>query len=199
MTMIYLFPGMGATSKMYQGAWSEIRPSAFVEWPSYQGEKSLKALAVRLVAQYGIQDNDILIGSSMGGMVALEISKIVHVSKVLLVGSAINPSEVSPYLRFISPFIDIAPIKIIQKLASRFDNIVLRMFASSEAVFVREMCKAIGAWSGYKGDLTNVIRIHGERDKIIRCPRDCYRIKNGGHLIALTHSRACVDIVSGLI
>ena len=190
---------MGANSKMYQGAWLDFNQVTYLDWPPYEGEASLSELAKRVATHYRIKDNDILIGSSMGGMVALEISKLLYLERVVLVGSAIDVSEMNSFLTLLTPFVDFAPIDFFQKLAGRHDSIFQQMFASSDANFMRTMCRAISKWEGYPGNLTNVTRIHGEKDKVIKCPRDCHVIKRGGHLIPITHARECVDIIQRFI
>ena len=134
--MIYLLPGMGATSKMYQGAWLDIKPATCIDWPPYEGEASLSELAGKVAAHYQIQDNDILIGSSMGGMVALEIAKLLHLDRVVLVGSALDVSEMNWLLTLLTPLVDSAPIEFFQKLAGRHDSLFQQMFASSNAYSV---------------------------------------------------------------
>lgn len=186
---------MGADSKMYQGAWSEIGPATCIDWPPYEGEASLSELAGKVAAHYPIQDNDILIGSSMGGMVALEIAKRLRLDRVVLVGSAIDVSEMNFILTLMTPFVDAAPVEFFQKLAARHDGLFQQMFAASDADFMRAMCKAISRWDGYAGDLARVTRIHGEKDMVIRCPRDCHVIERAGHLLPITHAKACVDII----
>ena len=190
---------MGANSKMYQGAWLDVNPATCIDWPSYKGEASLSELAERVAAHYRIKDNDTLIGSSMGGMVALEISKLLHLDRVVLVGSAIGVSEMNSLLTLMTPFVDFAPIAFFQKFAGRHDSLFQQMFASSDAVFMRTMCKAISTWDGYPGNLTRLTRIHGEKDKVIKCPRDCHVIKGAGHLVPITHARECVDLINRFI
>ena len=193
--MIFLLPGMGANSKMYQGAWLDVNPATCIDWPSYKGDASLFELARRVATHYRIKNNDFLIGSSMGGMVALEISKLLHLDRVVLVGSAIDVSEMNWLLILLTPFVDCAPIEFFQKLAGRHDSLFQQMFAASDADFMKAMCKAISTWDGYPGDLTRVTRIHGEKDKVIKCPRDCHVIKRAGHLLPITHAKVCVDII----
>ena len=190
---------MGANSKMYQGAWLDVNHATYIDWPSYKGEASLSELAERVAAHYRIKDNDTLIGSSMGGMVALEISKLLHLDKVVLVGSAIDVSEMNSLLTLMTPFVDFAPIEFFQKFAGRHDSLFQQMFASSDAVFMRTMCKAISTWDGYPGNLTRITRIHGEKDKVIKCPRDCHVIKRAGHLVPITHARECVYLINRFI
>lgn len=190
---------MGANSKMYQGAWLDLNHATYIDWPPYKGEASLSELAIRVATHYKIQGNDILIGSSMGGMVALEISKLLLLDRVVLVGSAIDVSEMNLLLTLLAPFVDFAPIEFFQKFAGRHDSLFQQMFASSDAVFMRTMCKAISTWDGYPGNLTRITRIHGEKDKVIKCPRDCHVIKGAGHLVPITHARECVDLINRFI
>jgi len=193
--MFYLLPGMGADSKMYQGAWLDINPAVCIDWPPYEGEATLSELAGKVAAHYPIQDNDILIGSSMGGMVALEIARRIRLDRVVLVGSAIDGSEMNGLLTLLTPFVAAAPLEFFQKLAARQDGLFQQMCAASDPYFMSAMCKAISTWDGYPGDLTRVTRIHGEKDKVIKCPRDCQVIKGAGHLLPITHASACVEII----
>ena len=73
--MFYLLPGMGASKEMYQGAWLKFPGIACINWPRHQGEASLSEVADRLIQEYGITSNDWIDGSSLGGMVAIEIYK----------------------------------------------------------------------------------------------------------------------------
>ena len=50
--MIYLLPGMGATSEMYDGPWRDMLNSMAVDWPEYHGEKTmLRASKLRIERQ----------------------------------------------------------------------------------------------------------------------------------------------------
>jgi hypothetical protein len=88
-----------------------------------------------------------------------------------------------------------------QKLAGMHHSLIQQMFASSEAVFIRAMCKAISSWDGYPGSLTKVIRIHGEKDKVIKCSCDCH-VTNAGapycdHSFQGMRRRAIVELAAG--
>lgn len=99
--MIYILPGMGADSGMYSGAWRALPEARFVDWPDYQGEGSLEEVAERIVGQYEIRDGAILVGSSLGGMVACEIARLRSVDQLVLIGSAKKKEEVSDLLSLV--------------------------------------------------------------------------------------------------
>ena len=194
--MIYILPGMGANTNMYSGPWRKIQNATFINWPKYNGEKTISAVAESIIKRYSILPSDSVAGSSLGGMVSLEIAETLGIRNVYLFGSAVSKNEINPLLRLLSPLSGITPITFMQAIAGKFKNETLTMFNSSEAEFIKAMCHAVGNWQGYKGDLSIVKRIHGEKDKIISCCGACKTIKDGGHLIVMTHATDCIEIMN---
>lgn len=193
--MLYLLPGMGANHKMYSTyePWNRLEEVTFLDWPAYGGEKSLSEVGKKLIDEYGITAKDCIGGSSLGGMVALEVYKILGNEKVVLIGSAVNKSEVNPLLRTLSPLVEITPLKLIQVFTGKYDSNLLGMFTESDSEFIKSMCRAIDNWQGYEGDQKNIIRIHGKKDMIIKCSENCFKIPDGGHLITMTHAEECIN------
>lgn len=193
--MIYVLPAMGADSRMYTGPWRQLPGYRFLDWPVYRGEISLAAMAERVIEEYGIGASDIMAGSSLGGMVALEIAKKLRLEKVFLFGSAVDPHEVNPVLQTLAPLIKCTPLKQLQSVAGRFRNLVLSMFGSSDPDFISAMCIAVFRWRGFGGHPGTVRRLHGTRDIIITCRTHCEPIARAGHLIAMTHPVDCVHFL----
>lgn len=194
--MRYILPGMGAGSKMYSGPWNELENSHFIDWPPYDGEKSIADLANRLIREHKMNSDDSFIGSSLGGMVGLEIGAIIGSKDIILIGSAVNPTELSILSKAIMPFSLKPVVKISQLISSLANDTVSRMYTNSEPEFIVEMSKAIRIWQGFRGDPQSIVRIHGKKDRFITCPQDhCKTVADGGHLIAITHARECVDFI----
>ena len=193
--MIYVFPGMGADRSMYTGAWRTLPDCKFIEWPTYGGEDSIAAIAKRITAERKIQAGDVLIGSSLGGIVACEMAKITPVRSVVLVGSAKKKEEISGFLSVIHPLVELAPLAFLQLLAGKIPSDVAQMFSKGQAEFIRAMCRAIFEWEGLGDERVSLLRIHGSKDRVIPLPEGVQHILDGGHLIAMTHSQECVDII----
>jgi esterase/lipase len=193
MTEWYILPGMGATSEMYGSLKRELSFSAhFLDWPSYQGEISFKEVAERIIAENPIDENDVVCGSSLGGMIALEVSMILNTKSVVLMGSALRNDEINRLLSMISPLASITPLSFIQTIAGKNEEVVSQMFSASDPDFIRSMCKYVSLWPGYLGAIDKVFRIHGKKDHIITCPKsDSDVVENAGHLIAITHAKEC--------
>jgi esterase/lipase len=194
--MKYLLPGMGATSAMYGDPWRSLCDSNAVDWPEYCGEKTVGDVADRLIDEYGICASDMVVGSSLGGLVALEIHFRLSLRHVVLVGSAVSREEINTFLIAMAPLVKVTPMRMIQHLAGKGCSQVSAMFADVDAEFVRAMCVAVSKWCGYDGSMKAVSRIHGQRDVVIKCPKDAHIIAGGGHLIAMTHAEDCLEIIN---
>lgn len=187
----YILPGMGASAAMYNAlkhkADCEI---IFPNWPAYRGEKTYAEVARRVIDDYNINDGDIVGGSSLGGMVALELANLIDPKAIILLGSAVSSKEVQTLLSLIAPLVPITPISVVQVLVGKNKNLVSSMFADSDTEFIRAMCQHLNSWSGYRGSLENVFRLHGKKDLIIPCPAfGCDVLEDAGHLLAITHAQ----------
>jgi len=197
--MIYLVPGMGATSRMYEGPWHSLHNATALDWPDYGGEKSLDEVAERLIDEHAIHSDDVIVGSSLGGIIALQVHCRLPLRHVFLLGSATRREEVNRLLIALAPLIHLTPIRLLQHLAGKGASVTSAMLAEVDADFIRAMCLAVSKWEGYHGDTEAITRIHGARDRIIKCPADAHVIPGGGHLIAMTHGEECVGVVRGVI
>ena len=195
---LFILPGMGATAEMYGGAWHSLAHANFLDWPAYQAEASLDELAGRIVTDSGITHVDVPVGSSLGGMVALEIAAQVGARAVCLVGSARSRDEINPFIRCAAPLAQLTPLGLAQILAGSSGGEIGRQFAQTDARFIRAMCEAVARWQApaFRG---RVLRVHGERDHLIPCPRDAAVIRSAGHLVAVTHATECVDALRALL
>ncbi len=197
MTKWYILPGMGATSEMYSSLKRELSFTVqFLDWPCYQGEISYKEIAERIIAENAISEKDIVGGSSLGGMVALEVAMKLNSKAAVLMGSAFYNSEINKLLAMLSPFASITPFSFIQTLAGKNEQVVSQMFSASDPDFIRSMCKYILMWQGYSGSIKKIYRIHGKKDHIINCPAgECEVVENAGHLLAITHAKECAAFI----
>ncbi len=188
----YLLPGMGATAAMYQGSWRTLDDCVFLDWPSYAGETSLRQIAERLIDEHGLSAHDKIGGSSMGGMVALEIAALLQTPCVYLIGSAISRQEVHTCLQILSPLAQITPLTCLQALAGKSKRSLSQMFVATDSAFIRAMCTAIAQWDGCAYPQERIKRVHGARDFVIPCPKNIRGIPGAGHLLAMTHAEACI-------
>jgi pimeloyl-ACP methyl ester carboxylesterase len=180
---------------MYPGPWRTLPEVRLLDWPDYQGERSLEAVSARLIAMHEIADGAVVVGSSLGGMVACEIARQRQLQRLILIGSAMSKEEVNGLLRTLVPLIDLAPLAFIQHAAGKIPAELTQMFSQAQAPFIRAMCRAIAEWRGADVGSTPVHRIHGRHDRVILLPARVDLVLDGGHLIAMTHAQECCEFV----
>jgi pimeloyl-ACP methyl ester carboxylesterase len=209
---IYLIPGLGADHRNYPSCWRELPGCTCLEWPEYHGEPCLPAVARFLIESWKLPPNAVLIGSSFGGAMACELAKLHPVHSLVLVASATSGEDFVTTARM-KRLTRILPLRLMQMLfrCSRpaleaiwgrsatpvtrgiLDSI--QMFSSCQPAFYRNMFQALSTWEGFVDDRTRVIRIHGRHDKMVATPATADLWLEGGHLIAMTHARECVDFL----
>jgi len=192
---LHALPGMGANTRMYPTPWETLPGIRLHDWPKYQGETSLPAVAARVCEVCGIEDGDSIVGSSLGGMVACEIAKLRRLERLFLIGSAVSPAEISELLRFLRPLSAVVPIDTLRRTVSSVPLELAQMFQQADAAFIRAMCKAVFAWEGLGRQPVRVFRLHGSSDLIIPPPHQADLLLSGGHLISMTHAVECVAFV----
>lgn len=88
MTKVFLIAGMGADTRIYNRIdIPEKYDVVPVDWIEPNETDTLTTYAQKLIYQYDIKPNAIVIGNSLGGMLAIEIAKIVHLKKTILISS----------------------------------------------------------------------------------------------------------------
>lgn len=195
---------MGIDSTMYGSAFRTLKDVHYADWSPYTNEKSIKDIAITLIARYTINPSDIVGGSSLGGIVASEIAKYVEVRKIILIGSTLTPENINPILKKLSVLSEIAPIHLIQTLADKTSVItknkvwktLLNMFGKANGAFIKTMCKAVFEWDGNPTPKCACAHIHGAKDRVIYPPQTgATIIDDGGHLIAMTHESEVAEFL----
>jgi pimeloyl-ACP methyl ester carboxylesterase len=194
----YLLPGMGADASMYDLLRQDLDfEITFINWPKYRNEKTYSETAKRIIEENGIKEGDIVGGSSLGGMVAIEIAKQKESAVIVLLGSAICPAEIQGILTLLAPGVLITPISLVQLLVGKFNDIVTKMFTAADPNFISAMCQYLPKWPGVKELKIPLFRIHGEKDHVIPCPKTgCEVIPAAGHFVAITHAKVCVKYLN---
>ncbi len=194
---IHVYPGMGATKNMFKNEWLE-QDWLFHNWPEWNGESTIEELAAKVIIEHNIKPADIIIGTSLGGIVATEIANQIDIQHLVLIGSAKDKNEISSFLKVLHPLINYTPIEFIKALAGKIPMDLSIMFNKADPRFIRSMCNAIFLWEGLIKKVPTT-RLHGTRDLVIPKPDHIDVSLNGGHLIAMTHAKECIEAIKNSI
>ena len=78
----YFIPGMGTTKEVFKGLDFKGDSVHYLEFPEPLKDESLKDYSARMAEVISDENENILIGMSMGGFIAQEISLIKKVEKI---------------------------------------------------------------------------------------------------------------------
>ena len=197
MSKIFLIPGLGADTRIYNNIDlldNEVIP---VDWIEPDQSDTLTFYAQKLIKQYSIIQNCIVIGNSMGGMLAIEIAKLVPLSKVILISSIKTVDEAPWYFKplRVVPVYKVLPTSLLTSArflirlafgAMNDDDLWLfnDMLQKTSPVFIKWAIGAIMKWDN-KVVPPNVYQITGDRDHIFyyKKIKDATIIKGGTHIM----------------
>lgn len=197
---VYLLPGIGCDRRLYQRIDLAGLDTVFLDWPDFPLGCSLGSIARELSARVDVDEPHILVGVSMGGMVAQELAALTNPVKVVLISSWIGPHEWPLHARLgstfklhhlITHFTAWAswPVKrVLGRRDRATDRLLWEMARKETARKIRTGTGAILRWQGspWKG---RVVRIHGDADRVVplRFPVD-HVVSGGAHIMVLTRA-----------
>src|SRR5690554_4484413 len=98
MPKVYIFSGLGVDKRVFDKIDFASLDVEFIDWIEPLKNEPINEYAHR-ISQKITEKEVILIGLSFGGMMAVEVSKIVEVKKLILIASAKNRRELPKIYR----------------------------------------------------------------------------------------------------
>ncbi len=163
--------------------------------------ESIEHYASRILCQI-ILPNPTLIGLSFGGIMAVEVAKLIETEKVILISSIKSASEVPFYYRWMgnAGFHKYIPSGFLKNTnfltnwlfgtVSPFDQLLLKqIMGDTNPEFFKWALNQIVLWKNQTLP-KNLIHIHGTGDRIlpIRFTEYDIVVKKGGHFMTLNKS-----------
>jgi pimeloyl-ACP methyl ester carboxylesterase len=210
---IFFFTGLGADERAFaQLKVPAALPQIHVAWLPPEKKENIRDYARRLIKEYHIQDGDILIGLSFGGLIATEISLILQPAFTLLISSASTRQEL-PLLYRITGKLHLyllLPRSVLRrpgflkyyffslkKKAQRklFDEII----SGADVDFVKWAIRQVVCWQN-RVRPQNTYKIHGTADRIMPLHRAStdFVIQGGSHFLTWEKAREVSQIIEKL-
>ncbi len=198
---IYQIPGLGADYRVFKNLDYQGIPSTTIEWIAPLMKETLPEYSARLIAQI-THPNPIIIGMSLGGIISVEISRLIPASKIIIVSSVRSSKEMPFYYKVLSviKLHKLLTKKVMMKSFGLFyklfgvegpcEKILLkRIISDTDEHFLIWSINALVKWSGEESPQT-IYHIHGDSDLII--PIGSLKpdavIKKGGHFMILNRA-----------
>lgn len=214
MSKIFLIPGLGADTRIYNnielGDDQDVIPVDWIEPNQYD---TLNTYAQKLIHQYFITENSIVIGNSLGGMIAIEIAKQVRLNKVILISSIKTKSEAPFYFKLfkVLPLQKLIPGTLLQRLGglvrpvfgSMSDQHVWLfkdMLNKTSAKFMEWAMTAALHWDN-EIIPPNVYHITGDKDLVFNYKniRNVTIIEGGTHIMIFDKARQINKLLKGIL
>ena len=209
MNNIYCISGFGADERVFSKLNFNGDNVFFIQWLTPLKKESIEAYAKRMTETISGKD-PILIGLSFGGIMAIEISKIIKTNKVVLISSIKTFHEMPAWMRVSAKMnLDIIfPLKSFS-LIEPIENYNLGLENDEEIKLVKEYRKNVGQkytnWAihqiiNWKNEFIpqNIFHIHGGKDHIfpIKNIKADYIIPDGGHFMIMNRAEKLNSILT---
>lgn len=199
---VYIFSGLGADERVFEGIdWQEFEP-VFIPWLRPRAKESMEKYALRMSA--GISGPEpLLLGMSFGGMMAVEVSKHVKASRIVLLSSAKNRNELPWYFKLIGCMrlhraVPPGVLKSSSFITHWFfgtkteeEKQTLRtILRETDPVYLRWAIDAVLRWKN-RHVPENLVHIHGTADRILpyRFVNCDFAVRNGRHFMVVSERR----------
>lgn len=202
---LILVPGLGVDRRVFYPQVEAFAGVLIPEWLEPERRETLGHYAERLAAAVREAERGPVVvgGLSLGGMLALEMSRYLDARAVVLIASCRSPRAVCGPLRLVERFGRVIPTPVIAAgLAlgplfvgrgggiSPADRTLLgEMVRQVPAPFLRWGARAIMEWPGAEQVAAPVHHIHGGHDWVIpiRRVQPTVIVSGGSHVLNLSH------------
>lgn len=212
MKRVYLFSGLGADERVFQGLDFGGFSPVFVDWILPENDDSLSGYAKRL--SNSIDDEDpVLIGLSFGGMIAVEVARHIPAGKIILISSAKSSGHLPWYFKLagklkLNRLIPVWFYKMEGPLINWLfgaetqndKQLLQQIIRETDDQFVKWAVNAILNWES-KLTSQNVIQIHGSKDLILpaRFSQTDELIEGAGHFMIVNRRKEVQEFLTNVL
>jgi pimeloyl-ACP methyl ester carboxylesterase len=195
---IYCISGLGADERVF----SKIALPGYVlqpvRWKIPEKNERINEYAQRMLAEIK-EEKPILLGLSFGGMMSIEIAKLVEVEKVILISSIKSANELPGWMRFVGKLrldkmVPLKSFKVMEPVQNYKLGVTNEEERKMAIEYRRSANKKYTNWAinqvlNWKNDWQppRIYHIHGTKDRMfpIKKITPSYTVKNGGHLMIM--------------
>ncbi|ATL47958.1 alpha/beta hydrolase [Chitinophaga caeni] len=210
---IYLISGLGADERIFHNL---VFPAGYkvhyLPWIQPLGPfEPIASYAARMIEKIDTPGEVYLVGVSFGGMMCIEIAKLIRVEKIILISSIKNKDE-KPYFynKFTQYLFNHFSDNFVFKNRAFFVRLFLQSHSAEEKALVRDYLNkkdysylrwAVGAvldWDNTWIPAAPMIHIHGSKDRPfpVRSSNPTHIIEGGGHFMVLNRAKEISELIS---
>jgi len=213
--VVYLIPGQGADARLYKNIQLDTTVFEIRHITYFTPEKGWKMndFAKALSSQIDTSIEYSIVGVSLGGMLATEMTDFLHPQKVVVISSAKSRKELPFRYRFqktipiqalVPPFMVKLGSQILQPIvepdrmkdAATFKS----MLKAKDPHFLKRTTNMILDWDRLEYN-REIIHIHGDNDHTIPARNVAYDylVEGGSHMMVLTRGALISEILNPIL
>jgi len=206
---VYFISGLAADRRIFKNILLPERfEPVYLDWAPPEKNETLRAYSLRLAEKIDRSEKFVLVGLSMGGIVAVEIANHIPAALTIIISSIPISKNLPPYFRFaarlyLHHFVNIKLMKV-AAIAKRFfttetkeDKEMLKtIIRESDPAFIKWALLAILQWDNDVAP-ENLIHIHGNRDEILlfKYTKPTHIISRAGHMMVMNRANEINEIL----
>ncbi|MEZ4932575.1 MAG: alpha/beta hydrolase [Saprospiraceae bacterium] len=209
--IIYLLPGQGSDERLFKNIHIEHYETKSIKYIIPEKGENMASYAKKLSAQIDTTARYSIIGVSLGGMLAIEIAKIMQPEEVILIASAKTKNEIPALYLFFQK------IPIHRLLGGRFykfwtillqplyepmdkadQKLWRKMMKEKNPKFMKRAVRCIVEWDNENYTGIKLLHIHGNKDRTlpIKNIHEPVVVENGTHVMTLTKGEEISFIIN---
>jgi len=211
----YFISGLGADQRIFSKLkLSEKINIIHIEWINPNQNETLEVYAERLSRIIDTSKPFALVGVSFGGMIAVEIAKLLKPVATIIISSTILSSHLPALYRFAGKFrlLNLIPAKLLKASNKLTQHYYFGTKSSSEKILLNRIIKdtdphflkwAIGSILSWENKVKpeKIFHIHGTKDKILYSKKAMpdFLIENGTHFMVYQNAKKISGLIDQLI
>jgi pimeloyl-ACP methyl ester carboxylesterase len=206
----FFISGLGADERVFSKLGDLGANKVFIEWLTNHDNESLHSYSQRLIDEYNIQQGDLLVGLSFGGLIAQQIAEILGMKTVILISSFRTKEDLKMIFNKgltyrLHKLIPNVKSDLVANLVANFLNSGTASSRSIISEMVQSTDMSLMNWSIekiYQQDTElapgiTKVNLIGSKDRIVKPWHNdtTHLIEGGSHFMVYEHA----EIVSGMI
>jgi pimeloyl-ACP methyl ester carboxylesterase len=211
----YFISGLGADKRIFSKLkLNEKINIIHIDWIAQKKNESLAVYAERLSNVIDITQPFALVGVSFGGMIAVEIAKILKPVTTIIISSTMLSAQLPALYRFAGKLglLKLIPAKLLKSSNKLTQNYYFGTRSSNEKILLSKIIKdtdpyflkwAVGSILSWKNETRpeQIYHIHGTNDKILyaKTARPDFVIENGTHFMVYQNAEEVSGIIDQIV
>jgi pimeloyl-ACP methyl ester carboxylesterase len=195
---IYLISGLGADERIFNHLNFGALTPKYIKWIVPKKNELMEDYAARISEQIDAE-KPILLGVSFGGMLAIEIAKLIDCQQVIIISSAKTRNDIPLIYRIFGQLKmhKLIPIQLLKQpnfitywcfgmYLNDEKKLLKSILKETDTTFLKWAINAIINWKNETTLTTDLIQIHGDLDRILPIKNKAkidLIIPKGGHLM----------------